>query len=475
VFYNFGNLSGGNVESVSGANPNSSGIPLGVGFSVNSNVGYFPGSGYLKISNPTGELVDWTLICSFQKNSTTDGVLFSNFSEGSIKSGFVLGVTAGNKLYVESYDEKGPIVHQCPTVLGKKNVVAVTKIGQSIYFDYLNGNSKEIISYKVETSHKAFLDSNNWTLGAAPDAPAHFSGNIWNGTIDNFLLINDSIRPSEIQEIFKGIYSTGNPPSENLSYSYSLGMNEVSFLKETDTQDAFDVYAALQTVGVVSLNKDAIYDGVYGEFFGSSDITGAVTAFLNGVAQVPHSGYSVSGTYYRASYTLTGNFLPSGSQFFSNKFYSADDRLVYDNNTEVSLSAYRYNFDFSHDGSVDTFLPYSLDPATDLVFFEGMKLVYNVDYVSVGSGISFEAGNPLYEGMNGALIIAPKHPNVTQLITGQHSVALTNQIFARGTSLVWMNGMRQNLDEDYIEVSSIDPLANVGIFPSEQTLFFNNF
>lgn len=473
VFYDFSSISNGYLASVSGANSGCSGFING-SLSINNNSGYFNGSTYLKIQNSTGDLTNWTIICSFQKNSQNNGIIFSNFSSGvnSVNSGFVFGISANNRMYLESYSPNGPLVFQSPIILGKKNVVAVSKIGQALYFDYLNANTKEVESSQYTFSNLAFLNSNNWNVGGAPNAPSYFSGNNFSGIMDNFILINESLRPYDINNLFSGIFSSGSPPTKNLNYLLSLGMEDVTYLQYIDNSYEIDLYACQNSDNMNNFNEIGQYNRILGDYVSYEDLTNSgVNLFVNGVIQIPSLTYSISG-FYDPIYTLHADYLPTGNQFFANQSYDNTDTVTYDL-TNMGMSNNNFITGFSHDGSTASVLN-ALNAPTELVFFNGLKLVPNKDYlVSGGHMVVFTLGTGLYNGVTGTLFTCPNNTNIS-LIDSSNTLNSGNNLFARGTSELFLNGVRAVLGDTYLEISSLDYLKNTGIFPQNISSIFSN-
>lgn len=471
VFYDFSSGSA-YLPSVPFANTVTSGKPVGLSSFANNGTGIFNGQGYFQIQNSTGNLTDWTILVSFEKKTLNEGVLFSSYSSGVANSGFVIGVNSVNKIYVESYDVDGPFVIESPTILSNKNATAITKIGRSLYIDYFDFNSKEVESNQYDLSEDSFLNSNKWYLGGFSGTPSYFSGRYFSGNMYNFLLLNTPIRPSEISSLFRGFYTdiSLGVPTENTGDILSYGMRGISYLSKLDAYDNAELYLFPGVHNKTNLNKDGVFDRTVGEFFGFELQTGNDrNVFVNGVAQLFSTGYSYTGDYYNNGYDLSGNYINSGYQFFSNGKYFGDDRLVYDISSGVRNS---FN-NFKHTG-ITQVIPCS--SSWDLVFFNGVKLVLGVDYVQSGAtNIVFPNGDYLYDGITGNLFTMPIDPS---FVSGNYRSGVYNSIytgtFARNTSMFWLNGIRQNLGETYLEISTIDLLSGSGVFPQNTLLLFNN-
>jgi hypothetical protein len=472
VYYAFSGQTGGYIPSISGALPQCSGQIVQGDPSAFQGTGFFDKSTVIKVSNSTGDLTDWTILCQFSKLDIDDGIIFSSFTDGIANSGFVFGITAGNRMYVESYDESGPISYTSDIILADKNIVAVSKVGQSLFFDYFNANDKEIESQKTEFYRRGFLVSNEWYIGGSNNTPNGFVGKNFSGLITDFALFNQPLRPEEIKLLCRGLTSdvAGGQSFYNTGNLVALGMNAICYLKDLDPIDTTELYLITGKDNKTGVNFDGYYDSVVDEFYAHDIIEGTgLHVYLNGAAQLGLTGYNTTGSFYDTVPVPTGNYFPSGMKIYSNRVFDREDRLVYDvNNFSTEFFGF-YNKSFSHTGgSNQTFI--TNDSLLDAVFFNGVKLVINKDYVASGSsGITFQTGNSLYDGASGWLWSAPVDVDYSRsAISGLQS---SYSKFARNASMFWVNGLRQNLHETYLEVSSRDLLNGTGIFSSENIMF----
>lgn len=474
VYYPFSGQTGGFIPSISGANTLCSGQILLGNPTANGGTGFFNKNTLIQVSNSTGSLEDWTLICQFSKLDREDGIIFSSLKSGIANSGFVFGVSAGNRLYVESYDESGPISFTSSIILGARNVVGISKIGQAIYFDYFNANNKEVESQKFEFYSQGFLPSNHWYVGGFTGAYEGFVGKYFSGHINDLALFNEPLRPEEIKTLFRGLVSdiAGGVSSYNTGALDALGMNAICYLNPLDLEDTTETYLITGIDNKTGVNFDASYDSVIEEFFALEgiDSTGC-HVFVNGVAQLGLTGYAITGNYYTATVVPTGNCLFSGAKIYSNRSFSRQDRMVYDLNPFYTEIDGFYDINFSHDGSINqTFI--TNNALLDAVYFNGVKLVINKDYVASGSsGITFQTGNSLYDGVTGAVWSQPVDNDYSRSTVSGLEPSFNK--FARNASLFWVNGVRQNLNETYLEISTNDFLNGTGLFAPENLLFSN--
>lgn len=455
----------------SGYYPSLSGKIVNLGNNFSGNRRIFNGNGYVQTQNVTGDLTDWTMLFSFEKTGVSDGVLFSNFSSGSANSGFAIGVNSANKIYLESYDENGPTIIEHGAILSNRNAVAITKLGLGIYVDYFDFNSKTIESTKYDVSEFSFLTSKNWYFGGYSGAPTHFTGGYFKGIIDQAIVIDAAIKPSEIRELFKGFYNdvSGSTVTENSGDIRSYGMKSVAYLRAIDSSDNSELYTFPLAHNKIGLNKDAIFDRSRGEFFTEeTHSSGSINLYVNGVGQLESDYFVETGDFYSRYYILSGDFKPSGYKIFSNGKYTGNDKVVYDNVTGRRINL----VNFSHDGSSNQNV--QVGSASDLVFFNGIKLVSGQDYTYLSSsGITFPISNPLYEGATGVIFTMPSDDDLDQMSYYQGIFSINLQEpFARNTSMFWVNGIRQNLGETYIETSSVDMISGSGVFSTTGSSMF---
>jgi hypothetical protein len=468
VYYSFTGT-GSTIPSISGANTRCTGSVIQGAVSS----GLFNKNSLVKVLNSTGDLTNWTLLCHFSKFDQNDGIIFSSLQSGLANSGFAFGVTAGNRLYVESYSETGPISFTSQIILGSKNLVAVSKVGQAIYFDYFNPNNKQIESEQFSFSSLALLNSNVWTVGGPSGAPSYFIGKNFSGQLYDFALFNKPLRPEEIKSLCRGIVTdiSGSHINYNTGALLALGMDAVAYLKSFNSLDTFELYSFTGKDFKTGCNFDATYDSVISEFFAHDNIENTgVHVYLNGVAQLGLTGYQITGTYYTATVSPSGNYLLSGNKIYANQNYKRTDRLVYDINRYSTQSTGFYNLSFSHDGTTGHSLTTN-SPSLDHVFFNGLKLVINQDYIASGSTVVFQTGNSLYDGITGALWSEPVDTDYSRSIGSGLSINYTK--FARNSSAFWFNGIRQNLGEVYLEISSGDLINGTGLFVDDNLLFDN--
>lgn len=452
VYYDFTGAAGATIPSVSGGKPLFSGA-----FSAGTNSsGHFTGQN-VRITNETGLFSsDWTMFFVYEKTDSSHGVLFSNYHGEAVKSGFAIGVNDANKLYFETFSATGPRVAECDLGLGAKNAVAVTKAGNGIYFSLFDWNSRKVEAESFNIDSSFILNTTRWYLGDAVNPPSYFSGRAFRGYMSSFCYFNNSLMPYQIERLFSGFFT--QTPDSGI---FGFGRDGVAFLSPVDASDSTELFTFPSGTLKTNIGKLAVFDSAHAEFFTTSPVgADGLNSYVNGVAQIP-SGYSISGTFYNPVYFLSGNLVVSGQELFANGVYSSADDLQYD-----VVSGAR-NFKFVPASYTDGVVSFSSFGSH--VFLNGIKMRSGIDYVPSGASTVI---NSSLTGISGLLFTFPADTDPTKAIVGSFNVT-TGTRFAKGTTQLWRNGVRQALGVNYVEIACIDLLVGSGTFPSKPVLFGN--
>lgn len=97
---------------------------------------------------------------------------------------------------------------------------------------------------------------------------------------------------------------------------------------------------------------------------------------------------------------------------------------------------------------------------------------YNTTSSIVTSGIYLSQVSPIFSGSSGNLYALPRNFNIN--ITGTGNSLYNTPKFYNEYSEVYKNGIRLNLNDDYIEVASGTLVANPAIFDKNVNLIYNN-
>ncbi len=268
-------------------NTNSSGLLGGStgNFYQNSGSGLFNNT-QITITSPqniSGNL--WTHVFVLEKSHPTGGVLFDSFQSGSngIFSGILIGINDNHKLFFEHYDNFGPAVYTSNIILPRKACVAVTRANNTVSFHSYDFNQQELISEAKTINGQYLLPSLKANLGAVSGAPNYISYRNYNGYIDDYVYIKDSIIPAHLEILMSGFVS---------SYDYTTGI--VTY----DTGIEITGYSFYLTgiTGVLSSGNIPIASGydVFGDFYVTYSTTGITGYLTSGSGVAPLTGYVIT-------------------------------------------------------------------------------------------------------------------------------------------------------------------------------------
>ncbi|NJO59136.1 MAG: hypothetical protein HC836_12610 [Richelia sp. RM2_1_2] len=173
--YVFNNISGNFLlNSASGQNPET--------FKANISGSLVSGNLTDTIIYPQGvsglDSEFWTMIFIYEKTGIFDDTLFSNFkyNTNGYYQGFKIKNNHANRLYYESYDNNGPVLNTFNTIIGKKNLITISRSNNVINFSYFDFNNKNLLGQSFQINENFLFDSPEWTIG-----PLH-------GSMDQFIL-----------------------------------------------------------------------------------------------------------------------------------------------------------------------------------------------------------------------------------------------------------------------------------------------
>lgn len=458
----------------------------------------------------------WTMVFTYEfSGSNSNNILFSNYSSGAggINSGFVLGTANTQQPYLEYYTPGGPKIVLSENNWGNKSTLLVTKNTNSVMLEYFDYNSKQFESENFYTDDTYFLPASDWKIGGTGNPPSYFSGDNFKGYMDTFLYyspaitsyqkniiksglycnigniisgitsnvssgitgyitgqtlmftgytgqkivtgasssalcsggaiqsytitgISGSVYESYISGIFQiitGYYTgySGNYISENTGYRQTFKMDATTYLKDVDSNDLSELYSC-SGIDKINFNKSLIYDRSLNMFVLPDEYNLDNTNFyLNGVGQFG-SGYSTSGNLYNNLVILSGTYYISGNYLSGSGYTDIDSNII-----DMISGGQRDIFSSSllTSGKLITGLNSGY-----IFFVNGVKIQNNIsssdiDYITgnvTGSVFSFplESGWGYYSGSNN----------------------INTSGFSRNTSQLYLNGVRQLINSDYIEV-----------------------
>lgn len=266
---------------------------------------------------------------------------------------------------------------------------------------------------------------------------------------------------------------TGNPVTGlvvDTGYVNSFGMDAVVYNRYIDSSDFSQFLACNNTYGKTNFNKIANFNRV-GLSYNLDKIypTGdQLQLYYNGLAQLS-SGVEVTGDFYNSGLSVLGDYYQRDAEVISNKFFDSSGLVIYDSVTgkqfrtpdTIGVSGTIINFNYLQDNN--------LNINDYLIYLNGQCLVENINYDTVStSGIEIleDRGTGYYYGFR-------KDSDLAIHISGAFAHTGVSK-FLRSTSVLYLNGQRQELNNNYLEVSSTDFLNNSGIFAVNLDNIYNN-
>lgn len=504
VLYTFEEGAGIQLNSLSGAQSRYSGILSSSDvFWGSPGSGYFSGN-YAKVDHAS-ELASttWTQIYSFEKVNLSPAILFTS-QLGS--SGFSVGLTASNKVYLESFNQE-PQVAASSNNYSSKNVVALTYQTNFLTISLFNFNSQTL---EAETFSYPFqlAQSDDWRLGAG-----------FTGYMDYFIHLTDAYSPSVIGQWLSGLYARPTGIGFNTQTICSTGITGYQAIVVMTTgvtgygitplgdegqgfyTGAFPtnaVYGAL--TGIIS--SGLYYSGIAGtvcnvitgsqydllqyltgyassfnmqkvqlfDYVENSDIIKVETSrtpfydIFNKAGLRQYSGYLIDPSYTTGQIDLFYNGVAQGTTGWSisgsylyiigsaNSDWATFDLKV-GNKTSFFVTGGFTGFAFNYSGQD--------------IFLNGVNLISGRDFVVTAGTLNLFGPATGFDG------IIFEYPIVLAYVTGSRAV-FTGAPFQRGTSNIYFNGIRQIFDSQYVEGATFDLLSGNQFNPAQTDLVYDN-
>lgn len=480
----------------------------------------------------------WTMVITYEHSGrNSHNVLFSNYSSGAdgINSGFALGAANTLQPYLEYYTNVGPKIILSENNWGNKNTIFLTKNTNSITVEYFNYNSHSFESELFNVNDTYFLPANDWRIGGATGTPNCFSGNNFQGYIDTFLYYSPGLQYEQKILLASGLYSSvgqslsgitsritsgitgyvtglmriftgytgqsvqllGYSPalcsggqiaqyglvdvSGSIYESYVSGlfqtninyftgysgisisgdgeyrktfhMDATSYLKDVDSNDISELYC-YSGIDKTNFNNILVYDRVLDMFIlPNNHNLNDVNFYLNGVAQFG-SGYSVSGNLYNTVITSSGAFYISGNYLSGNEYADSDSNII----DYISGNQRKY-IDIT--GLTTGLLSSGLNSGY-IFFINGIKIINNISI----NDLNYITGN-----ITGKVFSLPLESGYG-FYSGYNNVITSG--FSRGTSNLYLNGCRQKINFDYVEIGGLSLLNSGSNYFSRPHNIYNN-
>jgi hypothetical protein len=249
--------------------------------------------------------------------------------------------------------------------------------------------------------------------------------------------------------------------SLNIDYDFisSLGFDSIYSLADCSVIESREVF--FYTGGYHNnINLKPVYNSLISDYLIDSSYSGSgKNLFFNNGQLLLESGWSSYQSGYVTLYNITGNIFLDNNIVRSNGYNESTDSLIYDYSNNISgNSAYLQTglgsgIDFS---SIvySSYSDYSL-------FLNGVKLLSGVDYSGNKINFAIPASSVLTKISNNYI-----SSNKIYVTGSSNLIRSSSGKFSNNSSQVYINGLRQELDDDYVEISRFDILTGCPVNPS---------
>lgn len=246
----------------------------------------------------------------------------------------------------------------------------------------------------------------------------------------------------------------------NTGYIESFRYDEVSYLRKIDSNDFNTLFRFSNNKKGV--NKRADFDLVSNNFeLDDIYVDSGIHIYLNGIGQF-NAGYTVTGNIYNQGVIISGSYYLDDFSVQSTGFYEVTDIMIFDSISGQKQRAFITGMGVSGRSEAVTLNTGSI------VFLNGVLINSGTNYINNGG--SFLWNSNTYSGITGAISVFQLDQPYIKL-TG--ILGLTGE-FPRRTSMLYENGVRQVIDNDYIENSTIDLISQSGLFDLTVNPIYND-
>jgi hypothetical protein len=485
VFYTFEEGAGSVINSVPNAQSLYTGSLSSVGdFWSKPGSGYVTGN-YITVQNASGINSNfWTSIFAYEKVNERGTILFSSLAG---TSGYEIGITDSNKLYFKAANQIS--VHSS-TSLGSKGIVSVGYMPNNVTLGCYNPNAQTMESQSFNYNF-GLTRSDDWKLMPGT------------GYIDYYLHFDDCYSSRVLSQLGSGFwaYFTGIIyPVTTYSQNVITGYQTI-----TVNQTGITGYQ-ISTAGGGGINyytgefpssyTSVPLTGIYSSSTYSSGVSGLQTYLVTGT---PIYGYQILSGYISSfgmdkiqiiqDYGVdNGDFVKVSSAtlpFDNNYNYTTSYQYlgflagvyntglfnIFQNGLAVVDSGWLYTGGYLYltGANVPDVVTFDLVSGNQIllsitgnsmsfsytgqeVYLNGVNLASGRDFVTNGTNFVLTGNNT---GLSGFLFDFPYgFPPITGFFTVRTGVN-----FLKGSSQVYINGIRQVLGADYVEGTRFDMLS----------------
>jgi hypothetical protein len=273
---------------------------------------------------------------------------------------------------------------------------------------------------------------------------------------------------------FSGIYITGQVCNNifnitgdilydiDKSYLSSLSYSQISLLSNVEqNKDTVEIYNEPYQNTPLNYNTNLLYDNV-SSYYTDNNILNSniILLFANGQALF-NSGYTLVQNGYDTVIVPNIDYYVTGNIFITNNNFTINDNLFYDSFGENSSG-------FLLTGYTSGNIIPNINFSGSYVFYNGQKLISGKDYTGNNRfNFSIDSGNNY-------IVIKKLPSNIIYQSGSSGTLNLNNKNLNDGCSQVYLNGIRQKINNNYIENSNYDLISGNYTEPSVNSIIYNN-
>lgn len=532
---------------------------------------YLNSGNYIRVLNTTGvNHKNFTCSLIFETMSSGGGVLLSTFSTGNIQTydefgisqnniaykGFNFGITAGNNLFFEYYDNE-PVSFISDFNMGDQNSVFLNITENNMSFGTFDFTRGQLVSNNFYINTDYLFDQKEFYIGYNPNGSNSYIYNkVFTGRLEQFFIFSPFIYDydlvnlnsgyvhmydtgvyyinidaitgvtgyttgitgyntvvtgtefvatgvivGEFGEVYSGyaeniltgilpIYGeialtgvseliiesgfSGSGPVLNKDYLQKFNKKHINLLSKVDNEDIIELNLFTDTNVNYDLRKNVKlnYQKFNNRFVFPNDTPDGKNFVLYVNGQLQNSGsFLVTGSVYNSGLFILNDYFIDRNNVYFHFNYNENDSVFFDIVTGFDTGLSISNFTVPTGTGLLEITGWNGDLYN--LYFNGQKLIKNVHFqTNVNGAIFFDKTSGLYSGASGILLGIPKYS--TNIITGSENIFFINSGYFYNFSEVYKNGIRQTINNDYLELGQYDLKARKGIFDQPVEIIYNN-
>lgn len=273
VHYSFSTPSGLSIENIASGYSQMSGALNATGnFYTYPNTGNFDSGQYITIQNSTGLISNnWSHVFVYNKTNTGKCILFDSFLTGNPLSGYQIGINDSNRIFFESYNNNNQFTKTSNLILGKNNILGVSKADSIINYYLYDHNLDQVLTDSKVISNQYINSSSKGIIGNSINNFNFAESGAYSGQMAHYIYFSDALTPFSFRYIVSGLFT--NISQTNLVTGYSVNQITGYFSGFTGVTGIVGFQNVITGSGI-----DPFDTGNYIEYFASSGITGFLTS-----------------------------------------------------------------------------------------------------------------------------------------------------------------------------------------------------